>query len=217
MKKLISAILCFTALCAFAGCKTKTLLPDAMPLPTPTATADPFESGKISDGIFVSKYANIKITPPSGEWTFASDEEILKLMNIALESDILTDELKKTAALIKQRTVYDCVLKKDNGSNLIVMYENLQGTEEIDGRAYLELAKTQFASLGVGTAGNITEELLAGENYYRLDTVTEYSGVTMDQTYLCQKIDSRVLIIILTGVPADGKEINSMISMISAQ
>ena len=92
MKKLISAILCFTALCAFAGCKTKTLLPDAMPLPTPTATADPFESGKISDGIFVSKYANIKITPPSGEWTFASDEEILKLMNIALESDILTDE-----------------------------------------------------------------------------------------------------------------------------
>lgn len=217
MKKLISAILCFTALCAFAGCKTKTLLPDAMPLPTPTATADPFESGKISDGIFVSKYANIKITPPSGEWTFASDEEILKLMNIALESDILTDELKKTAALIKQRTVYDCVLKKDNGSNLIVMYENLQGTEEIDGRAYLELAKTQFASLGVGTAGNITEELLAGENYYRLDTVTEYSGVTMDQTYLCRKIDSRVLIIILTGVPADGKEINSMISMISAQ
>lgn len=217
MKKLISAILCFTALCAFAGCKTKTLLPDAMPLPTPTATADPFESGKISDGIFVSKYANIKITPPSGEWTFASDEEILKLMNIALESDILTDELKKTAALIKQHTVYDCVLKKDNGSNLIVMYENLQGTEEIDGRAYLELAKTQFASLGVGTAGNITEELLAGENYYRLDTVTEYSGVTMDQTYLCRKIDSRVLIIILTGVPADGKEINSMISMISAQ
>ena len=217
MKKLISAILCFTALCAFAGCKTKTLLPDAMPLPTSTATADPFESGKISDGIFVSKYANIKITPPSGEWTFASDEEILKLMNIALESDILTDELKKTAALIKQRTVYDCVLKKDNGSNLIVMYENLQGTEEIDGRAYLELAKTQFASLGVGTAGNITEELLAGENYYRLDTVTEYSGVTMDQTYLCRKIDSRVLIIILTGVPADGKEINSMISMISAQ
>ncbi|GEM_PF-3722236 len=217
MKKLISAILCFTALCAFAGCKTKTLLPDAMPLPTPTATADPFESGKISDGIFVSKYANIKITPPSGEWTFASDEEILKLMNIALESDILTDELKKTAALIKQRTVYDCVLKKDSGSNLIVMYENLDGTDDIDGRAYLESAKTQFASLGVGTAGNITEELLAGENYYRLDTVTEYSGVTMDQTYLCRKIDSRVLIIILTGVPADGKEINSMISMISAQ
>lgn len=138
-------------------------------------------------------------------------------MNIALESDILTDELKKTAALIKQRTVYDCVLKKDNGSNLIVMYENLQGTEEIDGRAYLESVKTQFASFGVGTAGNITEELLAGENYYRLDTVTEYSGVTMDQTYLCRKIDSRVLIIILTGVPADGKEINSMISMISAQ
>ena len=217
MKKLISAILCFTALCAFAGCKTKTLLPDAMPLPTPTATADPFESGKISDGIFVSKYANIKITPPSGEWTFASDEEILKLMNIALESDILTDELKKTAALIKQRTVYDCVLKKDNGSNLIVMYENLQGTEEIDGREYLESVKTQFASLGVGTAGNITEETLAGENYYRLDTVTEYSGVTMDQTYFCRKLDKRVLIIILTGVPADGKEINSMISMISAQ
>lgn len=217
MKKLISAILCFTALCAFAGCKTKTLLPDAMPLPTPTATADPFESGKISDGIFVSKYANIKITPPSGEWTFASDEEILKLMNIALESDILTDELKKTAALIKQRTVYDCVLKKDSGSNLIVMYENLQGTEEIDGRAYLESVKKQFISLGTGTAGNVTEELLAGENYYRLDTVTEYSGVTMDQTYLCRKIDSRVLIIILTGVPADGKEINSMISMISAQ
>lgn len=217
MKKLISAILCFTALCAFAGCKTKTLLPDAMPLPTPTATADPLESGKISDGIFVSKYANIKITPPSGEWTFASDEEILKLMNIALESDILTDELKKTAALIKQRTVYDCVLKKDSGSNLIVMYENLQGTEEIDGRAYLESVKKQFISLGTGTAGNVTEELLAGENYYRLDTVTEYSGVTMDQTYLCRKIDSRVLIIILTGVPADGKEINSMISMISAQ
>lgn len=217
MKKLISAILCFTALCAFAGCKTKTLLPDAMPFPTPTATTDPFESGKISDGIFVSKYANIKITPPSGEWTFASDEEILKLMNIALESDILTDELKKTAALIKQRTVYDCVLKKDNGSNLIVMYENLQGTEEIDGRAYLESVKKQFISLGTGTAGNVTEELLAGENYYRLDTVTEYSGVTMDQTYLCRKIDSRVLIIILTGVPADGKEINSMISMISAQ
>lgn len=217
MKKLISAILCFTALCACAGCKTKTLLPDAMPIPTPTATADPFESGKISDGIFVSKYANIKITPPSGEWTFASDEEILKLMNIALESDILTDELKKTAALIKQRTVYDCVLKKDNGSNLIVMYENLQGTEEIDGRAYLESVKKQFISLGTGTAGNVTEELLAGENYYRLDTVTEYSGVTMDQTYLCRKIDSRVLIIILTGVPADGKGINSMISMISAQ
>lgn len=217
MKKLISAILCFTALCACAGCKTKTLLPDAMPIPTPTATADPFESGKISDGIFVSKYANIKITPPSGEWTFASDEEILKLMNIALESDILTDELKKTAALIKQRTVYDCVLKKDSGSNLIVMYENLQGTEEIDGRAYLESVKKQFISLGTGTAGNVTEELLAGENYYRLDTVTEYSGVTMDQTYLCRKIDSRVLIIILTGVPADGKEINSMISMISAQ
>lgn len=217
MKKLISAILCFTALCAFAGCKTKTLLPDAMPFPTPTATTDPFESGKISDGIFVSKYANIKITPPSGEWTFASDEEILKLMNIALESDILTDELKKTAALIKQRTVYDCVLKKDSGSNLIVMYENLQGTEEIDGRAYLESVKKQFISLGTGTAGNVTEELLAGENYYRLDTVTEYSGVTMDQTYLCRKIDSRVLIIILTGVPADGKEINSMISMISAQ
>lgn len=217
MKKLISAILCFTALCAFAGCKTKTLLPDAMPLPTPTATTDPFESGKISDGIFVSKYANIKITPPSGEWTFASDEEILKLMNIALESDILTDELKKTAALIKQRIVYDCVLKKDNGSNLIVMYENLQGTEEIDGREYLESVKKQFISLGTGTAGNVTKETLAGKSYYRLNTVTEYSGVTMDQTYLCRKIDSRVLIIILTGVPADGKEINSMISMISAQ
>lgn len=217
MKKLISIVLCAAALCAFAGCKTKTLLPDAIPLSTPTATADPFVSGEISNGVFTSKYSGIKITPPSQEWRFASEEEILKLMNIALESDILTDELKKTAALIKQRTVYDCVLKKDNGSNLIVMYENLQGTEEIDGRAYLESVKTQFASLGVGTAGNITEETLAGENYYRLNTVAEYSGVTMDQTYLCRKIDSRMLIIILTGVPADGKAINSMISMISAQ
>lgn len=217
MKKLISVVLCFAALCACAGCKTKSVFPDVLPPPTPTATADSFESGKISDGVFVSKYANIRITPPSDEWTFASDEEILKLMNIALESDILSDEVKKNAQLIKQRTVYDCVLKKDNGSNLIVMYENLQGTDEIDGKTYLESVKTQFSSLGVGSAGNVTEEPLAGENYFRLDTVAEYSGITMDQTYFCRKIGSRVLIIILTGVPADSEEINSMMSMISAQ
>lgn len=217
MKKLISIVLCAAALCACAGCKTKTLLPDAMPLPTPTATADPFVSGEISNGVFTSKYSGIKITPPSQEWSFASEEEILKLMNIALESDILTDEIKKHAQLIKQRTVYDCVLKKDSGSNLIVMYENLDGTDDIDGREYLESVKKQFISLGTGTAGNVTKETLAGKSYYRLNTVAEYSGVTMDQTYFCRKLDKRVLIIILTGVPAGSDETNNMISMISGE
>lgn len=213
MKKLIAFFMCFAALCACAGCKSENIVSESAP--TPAATADLFESGKVTDGVFISKYAGIKITPPSNEWTFADDEEILKLMNIALESDILTDELKKTALLIKQRTVYDCVLKKNNGSNLIVMYENLDGVSGIGEEAYLESVKTQFASLGIGSVKNITKETLAGEEYYRLDTVSEYSGVTMDQTYFCKKVGGRILIIILTGVPAGSDEISTMTAMIS--
>ncbi len=179
-----------------------------------------FGLGDTTASVYTNQFGGFKITSPGGTWSFADEEYILSLMNIAIkDSDILTDEQKKLAEIAKQTTIYDAMLSNSvTGSNFLVMFENLQktGGTAYSAKQYADVLKSQLIQTGAYTVESPTTTRLAGKDYVRLDGAATTNGVTVAQSYFIRKIDTYMLTICVTKGLAENASIDSLVSMISA-
>ncbi len=158
--------------------------------------------GTVENGVFTSKFGDFTFTPPS-TWTFASDDEILAMMDLSAAD--MTEEEKKNLELGNLKTVYDAMIAAEDGANVIIMYENLAltiGGTSYDEAAYAEALSTGLVSQGITSDAKNLDEATIGENKYVVFTGTSTSeGITFEQKYLLRKIDNYMLCICVTTVP----------------
>ncbi len=158
--------------------------------------------GTVENGVYTSEFADFTFTPPSN-WTFASDDEILAMMDLS-DSD-MTEEEKKNIELGKLKTVYDALATCDDGANVIIMYENLAlttGGTSYDEAAYAEALATGLIEQGITADTNELKEMTINGNTYFAFTGT-FVNVELDivQMYLLRKIDDYMLCICITTYP----------------
>ena len=158
--------------------------------------------GAVENGVFTSEFGDFTFTPPS-TWTFASDDEILAMMDLSAAD--MTEEEKKNLELGNLKTVYDAMVAGTDGANVIIMYENLAltiGGTSYDEAAYAEALSTGLVSQGITSDAKNLGEVTIGSNKYVVFTGTSASdGVTIEQKYLLRKIDNYMLCICITTVP----------------
>ena len=126
--------------------------------------------GTVENGVFTSEFADFTFTPPS-TWTFASDDEILAMMDFSAAD--MTEAEKKNIELGKLKTIYDAMVACDDGANVIIMYENLALT--IGGNKYVVFTGSS------GTADYTIEQkylLRKIDNYMLCVCVTTVPGMT---------------------------------------
>lgn len=219
MKKFISVMLLLTMLVTASSCSTKVTEKDKDKVGGDVSDSAEWNSGETSGQVYTSSFGGFKLTAPDENWVFASEEEILEKMDIATDSDILTDSQKRAAEIGKQKTIYDAVLTDlTSGSNVIIMYENLSltlGASKIDASQYANTLKTQLEATGQYTVDAPQTISFLNESYVRVDSTATIEGVTLSQTYLLKKIDKYMLAICITPGITSGITVDSMMAMFS--
>lgn len=178
-----------------------------------------WSAGSTSGQVYTSTFGGFKLTAPDDGWVFSGEEEILSMMDIALDSDILSDSQKRAAEIGKQRTIYDAILSETaSGSNILIMYENLSltpGASSYDAMQYAKTLKTQLGTVDSYTVDEPQTIKFLDENYVRLDCSAVAEGVAINQCYLIKKIDNYILAICITPGVTSGTTVDSMLSMFS--
>lgn len=110
--------------------------------------------GSVADGVYTNDFADFKFNPGEG-WTFASDDEILAMMDLTASE--MNEDDKAEYELGKLKTIYDAMAVSDTGANIIVMYENLALT--IGGTSYDEAAYAEVLTSGLDESTGYTYTL----------------------------------------------------------
>lgn len=165
-------------------------------------------SGTVSGQTYVSEFGEFQFTAPEG-WVYATDEEILNMMNLGKE--YLSDKQKLSAELGKQKTVYDAMAQDaKTGCNVMVMYENLAlslGGTNYTAEDYADVVSKQLPESGlpyvVGEKKTVT---VCEKEFVRLDATADYQGVKIAQSYLLRKIGKYMLAISVTAPQGSNTE-----------
>lgn len=172
--------------------------------------------GTVENGVFTSEFGDFTFTPPA-TWTFASDDEILAMMDLSAAD--MTEEEKKNLELGKLKTIYDAMVACEDGANVIIMYENLAltiGGTSYDEAAYAEALSTGLVGQGITSDTNNLQETTIGGNKYVVFTGTAAGeGYTLEQKYLLRKIDNYMLCICITTVPGMTTSYDDIVKMFS--
>lgn len=169
------------------------------------AAADAFDRGSVTGQTYSSSFSGLSMTVPE-TWVFSTEDELLEMMNIAGDGQT-AESVKK--ALVDQVTIYDGMANNPaNGTNVIVMYENLAkevpDVNAVTMKDYLVSFKLQLTSNSGSNytlIGDETDISLCGETYrklvYKIDVTA--SGDTYYQAYYLRKIGNYMNCIISTA------------------
>ncbi|MBP3309224.1 MAG: hypothetical protein J6L05_00205 [Ruminococcus sp.] len=122
-------------------------------------SAEGFERGSVSGKTYTSEFGGIKFTAPS-EWVYSTDEQILSMMNIAL--DVTGNDNELTKQLLEQAVIYDAqAMNVTTGENVIIMYENLRkegiNPDTITAESYLDIVKSQLENMSGVTYSDFSD------------------------------------------------------------
>ncbi len=183
-----------------------------------TSTGEDFQRGVIENNTYSSKFSGVALTAPDG-WTFSSEEELLRIMNISQDLTYKNDELTKK--LLSLVAIYDAMITNNStGSNIIIAYENLAKEVPNPGEytinEYISAMETRFSSDLTSTHTKLSQEDvdLDGMTFTK-DTylVSRSSGDDLTQVYYFQKIDNFIYMILVTTTnPAEIPDIESHFS-----
>ncbi len=161
-------------------------------------SAEKFSMGEWNNGVYENKFLGLKFKLPDG-WTYSSDEEIAKTMNIGKE--LLNDDQKAAAEIANLTSVYYIMANNPNtGDNISIMTEKplMEATTEY----YLSQLKSQLSSVKSMEykIGEVTKEKVANIEFDVLTVTAKMSGIELTQKYYIHKMDKYFLDIIVTDV-----------------
>lgn len=171
--------------------------------------------GKLENGKFVSEFAGFTFAP-GDTWTFASDEELLSMMNLVAE-DMDTKE-KAEFELSSKKTVYDAMAVDQSGANVIIMYENLAlsvGGTSYDEKAYSEVLAESYNAQGFTGFTEGESVKIGDEEYYVSIASLPQEGMEIRQTILLRKIGKFMCCIAITTVPDYTASFEDILKMFS--
>ena len=114
--------------------------------------------------IYSNRALGLSFTLPE-DWVPASDEELLGMINIILDSDIVNDRGKMLAQFKKSSVIFGMVASEPNGDFVQIMFESLEnqiGKDMITEERYVEMMAAQWDILI--ESGGETRDL--GETYW---------------------------------------------------
>lgn len=245
MKKLTALFLALALLCSLAGCgkqQSGRSLEDDSPSsdvrPEPPRAAgvsdeeepedepeddseDPGDAGQTIDflgswngNVYSNEFLGLCYTLPDS-WVYASDEELLEMVDAAISSDVLSDQTKLAAELGKSRTVYGMVAQDPvGGSSVQVMFMNLEGFARLSEDQLAEEIAAQQETLlsespGVTLTMNDTYRApLGGKNFLVLPIELNISGVMAEERIYLQLLDDYGVMIAVSAL--SDRDINTM-------
>lgn len=165
-------------------------------------STEEFSMGKWNNGVYENKFLGLKFKLPDG-WTYSSDEEIAKTMNVGKE--LLNDDQKAAAEIANLTSVYYIMANNPNtGDNISIMTEKplMEATTEY----YLSQLKSQLSSVESikYEFGEVTKEKVANMEFDVLTATAKMNGIKLTQKYYIHKMDKYFLDIIVTDI--SGKE-----------
>lgn len=152
-------------------------------------SAEGFKRGSVSGKTYTSEFGGIKFTAPS-EWVYSTDEQILSMMNIALDVTGNDNELNKQ--LLEQAVIYDAqAMNVTTGENVIIMYENLRkegiNPDTITAEGYLDIVKSQLENMSGVTYSDFSDYekvRLGNKEFLRFKLTSTYGTLN----YSCSQI-----------------------------
>ena len=160
-----------------------------------------FSMGEWNGNVYTNDFLGLKYNLPEG-WTYSSEEEIAKMMNVGTE--LLNDDQKVAAEIAELSGVYYMVAQNPTKGNNVNIFSEKQLTD-VTTKDYIEALKTQLLALQsmdyevVGTSkekiGNIESDTLTLN--------VEASGVKIMQKYYIYKIDKYMIGIIATSLDGE--------------
>lgn len=152
-------------------------------------SAEGFERGSVSGKTYTSEFGGIKFTAPS-EWVYSTDEQILSMMNIAL--DVTGNDNELTKQLLEQAVIYDAqAMNVTTGENVIIMYENLRkegiNPDTITAEGYLDIVKSQLENMSGVTYSDFSDYekvRLGNKEFLRFKLTSTYGTLN----YSCSQI-----------------------------
>lgn len=168
-----------------------------------------FKRGKNKNGVYTSEFAGLKFEVPDG-WKCADEEEILNMMNLAL--DVTGNEEILNSELTEQASIYELYAKGEGGKNVMIAYENLDvstamegASEYIDEEMYVENMKDKLEEVVGVTYTDLSDAKkveLAGQDFYKYTQTATYDsmgGYTVKQTYYIKKYGKLMMFIVFTS------------------
>lgn len=208
MKKFLSAILAILMLLTVCGCGSSDNTTDADKAPE-------FTIGEWNGNVYTNEFAGLTFNMPGG-WTYASEEELVELMGLALDITVEDNEvLQKIAELSNSYALYASNATETN--NVQILFENLAvtGNKEMTAEQYLDVVCSQlestYSSMGFTcTLGDRETLKLGSSEYIMVDITAEYSGISVQQTYAVRKVDKYMASIVFSAESAES--IDAMIA-----
>lgn len=205
MKKIIALTLAALMLICFTACGVKDAVNDAVEGAIENMAEKANEDitrGAVSGNTYTSEYSGISFTKPD-TWTYSDDETLASLLNQSMDSIDMND-ISKTLA--ESGTVYDMMVSDaETGSNLMVLYENMDVTNAgnaMSAQEYLDTLKTQLpAQSGMDYEFMIEETVILSGNEYLKGTFTlTVDTMIISQIYYLRAMDNVMCCLISTPV-----------------
>lgn len=166
-----------------------------------------FAPGEWEGDVFTSASDGLRFILPEG-WVAASDEDILRVMDIALEDEeIFNDKGKRLYEMTKEAVVYEMIVSDpETGCNVIITNENLRKTSPLFSPSEEEYAKLMIKNSDKTTNiksvwGEPYREEVAGMSFLVVPASPE--NTELKQLYYIHKMEDRVTGVCVT-YRADG-------------
>lgn len=240
MKKLTALFLALVLLCSLAACGKQSAVrrPDddssssaaqAEP-PRAPGVSEPEEEepeepeeprqmedylGSWNGNVYSNKALGLSFVMPEG-WTCSTDEELLEMIDAAVNSDFLSDRTKLAAGLSKSRMFYGLFAEDPvSGTSVQLMFLNMEGTS---GSISEEECARQMAAQQEGLldeASGVTLNFidtyrapLGGVDFLVLPAEINMSGTEVMQWYYIRIVDNYGAVIAITALA--GQDIDTM-------
>ncbi len=220
-KTLILLALAVTAVLALAGCtvqigkiesgtaaggdNTQTAAQTTISITAALTTAEDV-SGEIPRGVwsgdvYTNTFADLSFSLPSG-WMVYTDGQLAELMG-ATASEMLGENF--SPEILALTTIYDMMaVNNSGGSNVMVMYENLEaeGAEDYTLAQYIDSLVYQLSTYGYYTDfGETFEADLCGNTYTVLPL--EASSYNLQQYYYIRRNGNYMIAVLISSVNDD--------------
>lgn len=151
--------------------------------------AEGFQRGSVNGKTYTSEFGGIKFTAPS-DWVYTTDEQLLSMMDIAL--DVTGNDNELTKQLLEQAVIYDAqAMNVTTGENVIIMYENLRkegiNPDSISAEDYLDIVKSQLQNMSGVTYSDFSDYekvRLGNKEFLRFKLTSTYDTLN----YSCSQI-----------------------------
>ncbi len=235
MKRITAVLLAAALLCGLAGCGKSAARPadstprapassaPAAPEPEPEEPEEPaampneetplqsldYFGAWSDDRVYSNEALGLSYTLPEG-WLYASEEELLGMLDTVLDSEILSDRSKLIAELSKNRLIYAMVTRDAaTGNNVQIMFESMDGVvggSDVDEEAYAEAVLAQQEQMFQESAdtslsiGETYSAQLGGQDFLVLPVEITTSGVAMKEWMYLRRVGDRMAVIMFAAM-----------------